>query len=507
MLFRSTWNKLTGGLPAGILGRIGVAISRQDPNTVFTIVENANQNGVDLDTQKKKFADGFGTVGGGEAQLFRSDDAGKTWRQVAPAPVTAAAPAGGRGAAAPAAGGRGGGFDGGSPCYYYGQVRIDPNDKEHIFILSVGATQSRDGGRTWTGLGAGGDNHALWIDPKDSQHMLLGYDHGMTVTFDGGAHWYHPDNLPLAQAYAVGYDMATPYNVYTGLQDNGSIKGPSTRRGGGNIPYEDWSTVGGGDGQYNVVDWKDSRYLYNESQFGAIQRTDMWTGQSKNIAYRGAAGKEPLRYNWTAPILVSPHDADTIYFAGNVVLKSTTRGDAWEEISPDLTVNDPAKRNGGGNITYATITSLDESTIAPGLLWVGTDDGNVQVTRDGGRTWTNVRDKITGNPGYWVSRVEASHQNPGTAYVTVTGLRNDDFRPFIWKTTDYGATWTSLAGNLPKEAINVVREDPRNADLLFVGTDLHVYVSMDGGKAWTQLKGAVAGAPAGFGREIGRAHV
>ncbi len=491
-----TWTRLAGGLPAGVLGRIGVAVSRQDPNTVYAIVENVNQTGVDPDTLRRKLAEGFGSEGGGQAQLYRSDDAGRTWRQVAPAPG-ATPPAGRTGGAGS------GGFDGGSPAYYYGQVRVDPNDKEHVFVLSVGASQSRDGGRTWSGLGAGGDNHALWIDPKDSKHMLLGYDHGMSLTFDGGQSWSHVDTLPTAQAYAVGFDMATPYNVYTGLQDNGSQRGPSTRKSGGSIPFEDWSTVGGGDGQYNVVDWKDSRYLYNESQFGAIARTDLWTGQTKNIQYR-PAGREPLRYNWTAPILVSPHDADTVYFAANVVLRSINRGESWEEISPDLSVNEAAKRGGGGNITYATITTLDESPVVPGLLWAGTDDGNVQVTKDGGKSWTNVRDRIPGHPGYWVSRVEASHLSASTAYATMTGLRNDDFRPFIWRTTDFGQSWTSIAGNLPDEAINVVREDPRNPSLLFAGTDLSVQVSLDAGKSWSALKGSAAPPAPGGGARGGR---
>ena len=490
-----TWTKLTTGLPQGWMGRIGIAVARQAPNTLYAVIENV---GMLDDAAQKRFLEGFGTEGGGQAQLFRTDDAGKTWTQVAPAPVPPApAPAGG--GRAGGGGGRGGGFDGGNPPYYYGQVRVDPNDKEHVFVLSVGWSHSRDGGKTWQGMGFGGDNHALWIDPRDSNHIRLGYDHGLGSSFDGGQTWLRLDNLPTAQFYAVGYDMEIPYNVYGGLQDNGSQKGPSTRRGGGNIPFEDWTTVGGGDGMYNVVDWNDSRWLYNESQFGAIQRVDQKTGQSQSLA----AGRPQLqggyRFNWNAPILVSPHNSNVIYHAAQVVLRSPFRGDSWQIISPDLTVNDPAKRDGGGNITYATITSLDESPVVPGLLWAGTDDGNVQVTRDGGGTWTNVRDRIPGHPGYWVSRVEPSHANAGTAYVTVTGYRNDDFKPFIWKTTDFGQTWTSIAGNLPNEALNVVRESPRNANVLFAGSDLGVYVTIDGGRQWTKLRGSVAQTVGGFG--------
>ncbi|MFI5179659.1 MAG: WD40/YVTN/BNR-like repeat-containing protein, partial [Vicinamibacterales bacterium] len=506
-----TWTKLTTGLPTGILGRMGLSIYRQDPNVVFAVIETVNST-------PERVAQGFGESLG--STLYRSDDAGKTWKQVAPPPPAAAtgevaAPpaAAGRGTGAAAAGRGAGGPAIGDTPYYYSQVRVDPNDKQHIFLLSTSASQTFDGGATWQGLGAGGDNHALWIDPKDSGHMLLGYDHGISITFDAGAHWYHPDNMPGAQLYAVGFDMATPYNVYGGLQDNGSHKGPSTMPGGAAIPFEAWSTVGGGDGQYNVVDWKESRYLYNESQFGSITRTDMVTGESAGIQYRrpqaapggaGAAGapgtgsgQDPLRWNWCAPILVSPHNPDVIYHGANVLLRSPLRGTSWEEISPDLTANDLTKRAvstpcdtcGSGNVTYATISTIDESPIVPGLLWAGTDDGNVQVSKDGGRSWTNVRGKIPGHPGYWVSRVEASHAAAGTAYVTVTGMRNDDFRPFIWRTNDFGETWTSIAANLPKESINVVREDPRNANLLFVGTDLGVYVSQNAGISWSKLRG------------------
>jgi WD40 repeat protein len=202
---------------------------------------------------------------------------------------------------------------------------------------------------------------------------------------------------------------------------------------------------------------------------------------------QACADTTQIRWNWNAPILVSPHNSDVIFHAGSILLRSPFRGETWQEISPDLTVNDPARRCGSGNIQFATITTIDESPIVPGLLWVGTDDGNVQVTRNGGGTWTNVRTRITGHPGYWVSRVTASHHDPAVAYVTVTGLRNDDFKPYIWKTTDYGQTWSSIAGNLPNSSINVVREDHKNPNLLIVGNDIGVFATIDGGRAWTRL--------------------
>jgi hypothetical protein len=266
-------------------------------------------------------------------------------------------------------------------------------------------------------------------------------------------------------------------------------------KGGGPIPFEAWYRVGGGDGFYNVVDPTDSRWLYNESQFGAIQRMDQSTGQSRSIRYTRPQGQEGLRWNWNAPILLSPHNPEIVYHGANVLVRSTNRGDTWTEISPDLTKNLPDRRGGSGNIQYATITAVDESTIVPNLLWVGTDDGNVQLTRDGGKTWTNVTEKITGHPGYWVSRVIASQHDAGTAFVTVTGYRRDDFKPFVWKTTDYGATWTSIAGNLPNEPINVIREDHKNPDLLFVGTDFGVYGSLDGGKSWHRMRNGMTTNP------------
>lgn len=479
-----TWTRLTNGLPTGLIGRIGLAIARQDSNRVYAVVENANARTGDPNERIKRMAEGFGgdTIGD---EFYRSDDAGKTWTKVAPAP----APAG--------AGGRGGGF-GANPPYYYAQIRVDPNNKDHIYLLSVGVTHSLDGGRTWTSaFNYGGDNHAMWINPADSNHMILGHDHGMGVTFDGGQSWIDPQNLPLAQFYAVSYDMDYPYNVYGGLQDNSCLWGPSTMKNGGPIPFEAWGGIGScGDGFYVVPDPTDSRWVYSEGQFGAIGRTDKTTGQTRNIQYRRAQGEDPVRFNWNAPIVVSPHNPQVIYHAGQMVLRSNDRGDTWTEISPDLSVNDPARRGGTGNIQYGTITSLDESTIMPGLLWAGTDDGNVQVTRDNGRTWTNVRDNVPGHPGYWVSRVAPSFHDPAVAYLSVTGYRHDDFRPFLWKTSDYGKTWTSIAANLPTEAgINVILEDRKNPNFLAVGTELALFFSLDGGQSWTRVRGNMPTTP------------
>jgi photosystem II stability/assembly factor-like uncharacterized protein len=472
------WIMLEGGLPMGMIGRIGLAVSADAPDNVYAVIEDVNVEGMSTEERYQLLLNGAPLPQGTRDvndRIWRSTDAGATWEAVSPPDQNV----------------------GGGPPYYYGQIIVDPNDADTIFMLSARSLKSIDGGREWTRAweGIGGDDHTLWIDPNDSEYMLMGYDHGFGISRDGGETWYHPDNQPLAQFYAIGIDNAYPYNVYGGLQDNGSKRGPSRMRSGGPVPYEAWERVGGGDGMFNVVDWSNNRYLYNESQFGPLRRLDLLTNESRSIRYSRPEGEEELRWNWNAPIVVSPHDANVIYHASNVVLRSTFRGENWEEISPDLTTNDAAKIQGTGNIQYCTIVSLDESPIVPGLLWAGTDDGNVWVSQDTGENWTQLNDNIAGNPGYWVSRVEPSSHDPAVAYVSYTGYRRDDFRPFLYKTADYGQTWTDISSGLPNEPINVIREDHKNADLLFVGTEMAVYVSIDGGDSWHKMKGDMPTVP------------
>ena len=466
-----SWTKLTEGLPGGMLGRIGLAIAPQDANMIYAVIENANSEGVSDEDRRQELLEGRPpqqrTYGN---QIYRSTNGGRSWELRSDESRRI----------------------GGSPPYYYGQIRVDPSDKEHVYNLGVGVTESFDGGATWRGASIrGGDNHALWIDPNDSNYMLLGHDHGMAISHDAGKTWYHPDDLPLAQFYAIGVDMDFPYNVYGGTQDNGSHKGPSTKRGGGAILFEDWYRVGGGDGMYNVADPNNPNILYNESQFGPIRRFDQAENVSRSLRYQA----EGLRFNWNAPILISPHDSNVIFHGANMLLRSPYRGERWEEISPDLTTADSLKIRGTGNIQYSTITTIDESPIMPGVIWVGTDDGNVQLTKDGGENWTLLNDNFPDYPGYWVSRVIASYHDTATAYVTITGMRRDDFRPFVYKTTDYGATWTSIAANLADESVNVIREDRKNPDLLFVGTDRAVYVTLNGGRDWSSMRGDMPAVP------------
>ncbi len=438
-----SWTKLFNGLPSENVGRIGLTISPQNPDILYAyILEDRNSDG--------RY----------ENRIYRTTNGGLQWEQMSPEPVA-----------------------GGS---YFCQIRVDPEDENHIYILSFGVTHSFDSGRTWNrAFEYGGDHHALWIDPRDNNHILSGYDYGLAITYDGGKNWYHPDELPLAQIYEIGVDMAYPYNVYGGAQDFGTFKGPSTKKGRFPIRFEDWEHMLGGDGYYSKVDPSNNRWLYAESQNGGLSKIDMKTGKRKRIRF---TGNPELRFNFSAPILISPHNSNVIYHGANVVLRSSFRGENWEEISPDLTKNDPDLRN-IGPLAFNTITTLDESPVRQGVIWVGTDDGNVQLTTNGGETWTNLNDRITGNPGYWVSRVVASHHDAGSAYVNYTGRRHDDFRPFVYKTSDFGQTWDSISNNLPDdEPVNVIREDHRNFNLLFLGTEKAVHVSIDGGENWARMQ-------------------
>lgn len=472
-LFKTTnggdsWIQIGQGLPEGMLGRIGVDVFERDPDVLYVTIENANKEGMSDEERRQELLNhesSRGMIGG---EVYRSDDAGLNWTKVSPD----------------------GQSIGGAPAYYYGQIIIDPNDSDIVHVLSAASWGTYDGGETWERrpYGFGGDDHALWINPDDSRHIILGYDHGMGISYDGGENWYHPDFQSLAQCYAVGVDQSFPYRIACGTQDNGSHMAYHTNPAGGPLYFEQWERVGGGDGMYNEFDWCENRYLYNESQFGPIRRTDLLTGETKGIRHNDP----DMRWNWNSPIQVSPHDCDVIYHAGNRLLRSDFRGESWEVISPDLSTNNPAHqttgRGGDGNIQYGTITSIDESPIKAGVIWVGTDDGNVQLTQDGGETWTLLNDNIPNNPEYWVSRVEASHHELGTAYISYTGYRRDDFRPFVYKTTDFGATWSDISANLPDAPVNVIREHHQNSDLLFVGTEMQVWVSNSGGDEWTSMK-------------------
>lgn len=399
-------------------------------------------------------------VGG---EIYKSEDFGATWKKVNRRPV------------------------GGTPPYYYGQIRVDPRDANRIYVLSVPVYVSDDGGVNFRGDGATSvhvDHHALWINPNNSDHLMLGNDGGFHISYDRGKSWDYVFNLNLAQFYAVTADMQTPYHVYGGLQDNGSWGGP-TRSTGRGVGREAWYRVGGGDGFYVQVDPDDPNIVISESQFGGIVRINRATGEFRSIR-PPQTGETPNRFNWNSPIVMSKHDPRIIYFGGNKVFKSFNRGDDWLEISPDLTTADPEKIS--GNVPHCTITTISESRLDRNLLMVGTDDGKVHITRDGGKSWTDLSDRFPFRPPlWWCSRVELSGHDKDTAFVSFTGYREDDFRAFLFATTDGGETWKSIVNNLPDESINVVRQDPRNPDTLYVGTEFGVYVSLDQGQFWMPL--------------------
>lgn len=477
----TSWRKVSG-LPSNV-GRIGLDMSRRNPQQLTVIVENLNPRGEGMPPRMDACVASSGRGGaaartakpGGPIgnEVYRSTDGGRTWRKTHDAGIDVA------GSKAP---------------YSFNQIRTDPADPDHILVTSDSMYESKDGGKTWTcGFmrGVFGDFRTIWWDEQDPQRIMLGSDGGVNVSYDGGATATYFPNMRLGEVYAVGVDMDDPYSIYAGLQDHDSWKGPSNGRSG-RITLEDWTTVGTQDGMYNQVDPTNSRWVFNTFQTGGQRRFDQHTGLATVIEPRRPAGAPALRYNWITPMVLSPHDPRVLFTGAQVVFKSGDRGDSWEEISPDLTTADPATCGlNSGYVPYCTITSIAESPVTPGIIWVGTDDGKVHVTRDHGAAWTDVTAAIAaaGGPGdRYVSRVFASPHEAGTAYVTKNGFRNDDFRPFVFRTTDYGQTWTSIAANLPASPINVIVQDRRNKALLIVGNDLGVWISLNDGNEWMRLR-------------------
>ncbi|RME41779.1 MAG: glycosyl hydrolase, partial [Planctomycetota bacterium] len=358
---------------------------------------------------------------------------------------------------------------------------------------------SEDGGKTFSTLMGGNhpDHHALWVSPKNPDQLLIGTDGGVYSSNDRGSTWNFVRALPVSQFYHVSYDMEDPYNVYGGLQDNGTWYGPSRAPAG--IQNRHWRNIGSGDGFAAHVDRGDPNIVYVEWQGGRIQRVNKKTGEAKDIQPLPQEGDPKLRFNWNTPIQVSPNRTDTIYIGAQFLFRSRDRGESWEKISPDLTTNDPDKQRqiDSGGLTpdnstaenHCTIYTISESPRDENVIWVGTDDGNVQVTRDGGRTWTNVTDNIPGaSPDKWVTSVEASHHADGTAYVTLDAHRVGDLTPYVFKTTDFGRTWTPLATDQIEGYALVIREDLVKPNLLFLGTEFGLYISLDGGENWARFK-------------------
>ena len=486
-----TWTRLGNGLPPGETGKIGLTISRSDPRIVMAIVEHGYQPARIVNGRPNpEYAD-LTRLGSG---IYRSEDGGQSWTYVNR-------------------------FN--NRPFYYSHIYLDPNEPNRLYVLATNAQVSEDGGRTFSRTlnGIAGDFHALWIDPRNSDRFYVGDDKGPSVTYDRGHHFIMFDNMDLGQFYAVTVDNREPYWVYGGLQDNGNWGGPSNSRDVNGIFTDHWFKFHSGDGFHTTVDPDDWRTVYTESQGGNIRRLDAVYRQqgtsitpnprnvlNLDVVAPQASGQQnrlpspQFRFNWSTPIILSPHDSKTIYYAGNHLFKSVDRGNTWTIISPDLSSNDPVltdRESGGltrdvtGAETHGTAITISESPIAPGVIWVGTDDGNVQLTRDGGAGWTNVRPNVAGVPERtWVSRVTASRFDAGTAYLAFDGHRGDDFKPYVFKTTDYGRSWTPIAANLPAtEPVYVITEDVRNPRLLFVGTEVAAYVTTDAGGSWTRMAG------------------
>jgi len=464
-LFKSTdggasWTELTSpnavGLPPKPWGRSAVAIAPSKASTVYITIEAEIPR------------DG----------LYRSDDSGKTWKQLDRSQNMIWRP------------------------FYFANLIVDPKDENKVYKPDGSLIASNDGGQSFSNIsgGAHGDFHDVWINPNNTDHVITGDDGGVWYSYDGGNRWWKGENLPVSQFYHVSVDMDTPYHVYGGLQDNSSWIGDSSYPGG--ITNSRWENVYGGDGFWAFADTADPDYIYAESQGGEMSRINRKTLESRNIKPLPQYKEGKLRFNWNTPIHLSPTQKGTLYIGSQFLFRSRDHGQTWERISSDLTTNDAEKQKQeqSGGITvdnssaemHTTIFSICESPKDSNLIWVGTDDGNVQLTRDGGKNWKNLTPNLKGLPrNAWVSSIDAGHFDAGTAYATFDLHTFGDMRPYVYKTTDFGNTWTQLIGPTGdvKGYAHVVKEDIVNRNLLFVGTELGLWVSLDGGTQWAQYKG------------------
>jgi len=458
-----TWQKLGGGLPAGDVGRIGISISRSHPDIVYAIYQHKN---------------------GG---VFRSEDRGRTWtrqNELNPRPM------------------------------YYSQIRVDPRNPQKVWVLGTYLHLSEDGGKTFRTEGTGDrihvDHHALWINPEQPDHLVLGNDGGLYFSYDGSRNWHFVDNLPIGQYYDIGVDTREPYWIYGGTQDNGTWGLPSRTASLLGITNADVVNIAYGDGFYTAVDPRDHKVIYANSQSGRAYQVDLETREERGIRPVPEDPKEQYRFNWSTPLLISPHDPAVVYYGGNKLFRTNDRGHSWQVISPDLTRNQDWKtlpimaleRNADtlsrddGVSDFGTITTISESPRQAGLLYVGTDDGKVQMTQDGGKTWLDLTSRFKLPGTRWVSRVLGSRHAAGTAYVAFDGHQDDDFKPYIFRTTDFGNTWMSISAAIPDGmVVNALAEHHRNPRLLFAGTEFGLLVSTSGGERWIPAPGNLPRVP------------
>jgi photosystem II stability/assembly factor-like uncharacterized protein len=461
-----TWTELTGathnGLPAKPYGRIAIAFAPSEPRTVYAFIESTDSG------------------------LFISHDAGATWERGDKSTWMVWRP------------------------FYFANLIVDPKDAKRVFKTDGTLILSEDGGKSFASIGGfvgmHGDVHDVFIDPNNSQHVFAGDDGGLWISYDGANKWWKTDNLPVSQFYHVSVDNLDPYHVYGGLQDNAAWVGDSAYPGG--ITSSRWENMFGGDGFFTYADPSDENYVYAEAQGGALGRVNRHTHETRDIQPRLGAQDlrrfKKLRFNWNTPLALSPHDPATIYIGAQFLFRSRDQGQSWERISPDLTTDDPQKQrqeeSGGVTVDnsvaemHTTIFSISESPHAAGLIWVGTDDGNLQLTRDGGQHWSNVVANVHGLPkNSWVNWVQASSFAAGTAYAAFDRHTFGDMTPYVYVTTDYGKTWTPLVSPKDSKGVrgyaHVIKEDSVDSQLLFLGTELGLWVSVDGGAHWAQFKG------------------
>jgi photosystem II stability/assembly factor-like uncharacterized protein len=454
------WTKLSSGIPTGHLGRIGLDVYRRDPNVVYARIEHEREGGV-----------------------YRSDDGGASWRKMSstnPRPM------------------------------YFSQIRVDPSNDARVYVLGVQLHVSDDGGKTFRDDGARYihvDFHAMWIDPKDSNRVLLGGDGGVGISYDKSKTWVYLNNMPLAQYYHVSFGPSTPgapYTVCGGLQDNNTWCGPSAVRNKDGIGNDEWFIIGGGDGFVGLVDPNDPAVLYAESQDGRMNRVDRKTNERKSIRPEPVAGQPAYRWNWDTPMALSPHDSSVVFVAANKLFRSSDRGHSWQEVSPDLTRavdrderelmgvkgKDVKLARNDGVGAYGTVVTFSESPRKPGLYYTGSDDGVVSVSRDAGKSWARVSARVPGLPEEtYVSEVVPSRHDEGTVYATFDGHRSNDFGTYVYQSRDFGSSWRSIAADLPKgEVVRTLTEDLKSPDVLYLGTETGLFVSTDAGKSWSRVR-------------------